>query len=842
MKKLLSFVLSLVMIFSVMAGFDFTVQAATSINNITIQEVTIPRPGAKPSTTWSKTGVSWEADGIKWYEVPTSGYDIPLSSDSKFVAGKKYKVSVVAWANSSYEFAAPSSLNATIDGFGATVSQYAGRDTKRVVLVSYTFTCDYKAITSVTLTADPFAKGTVLTSDFFYAQGEGVEPVCVSTFTRNGETIAIGEKVTYGNYGANVILAPKENYKFADNVSVTMGGKVFTVAYKIGMGIVVKSADDLWNVACPHSYGTYQYDATTHWKDCSICGDKTNVDGHNFSESTVSGNTVYTCTTCNYVKTAKNKVDGYTYADVTGGVQIIAYDGGQTNLNVPSILGGKTVVSIGDYAFAKYANKTTFTSITLPSTVTSIGKGAFDGCTALSSVNIPSGVKRIEAETFFGCVELKNITIPYGVNFIGESAFQGCGIYSIVIPCSVKAIRGSAFRSCTNLGSIVIPDSVTELGNAFLSCTALKTVVIGSGITSLGQATFDGCKAIETLTIPVELTTIGKYNFDSGSVKKVNYRGTEAQYAAISISTNTDLTSATKTYNYSEKTDIGQHKYIVVQTVAPTCIDKGYTLHMCEGCGDAFQSNVKNATGVHDYNSGVITTEPTCEGKGVKTHLCNNCGASKTTDVNAKGHNNTKNTTVKATLTKNGYTLTECSVCGKDYKKTTIYRPYTFKLSTTSYTYNGKTKSPSVTVKDSKGTKLKKNTDYTVKYASGRKNVGKYKVTITFKGKYSGTKTLYFKINPVKTSVKKLTAGKKSLKVSITKKSTQVTGYQIQYSTSKNFKGAKTKTIKSYKTTSTTLKSLKAKKTYYVRVRTYKTVKGVKYYSGWSTYKYKKTK
>ncbi len=166
-----------------------------------------------------------------------------------------------------------------------------------------------------------------------------------------------------------------------------------------------------------------------------------------------------------------------------------------------------------------------------------------------------------------------------------------------------------------------------------------------------------------------------------------------------------------------------------------------------------------------------------------------------------------------------------------------------FKLSTTTYTYNGKVKTPSVTVKNAKGTKLTKNTHYTVKYASGRKNVGKYKVIVTMKGNYSGTKTLYLTINPPKTSVSKLSAAKKSLKVTIKKKSSQVTGYQIEYSTSKSFKSkyTKSKTVKSYKTTSTTLKNLKAKKTYYVRVRTYKTVNGKKYYSGWSSYKLKKT-
>ncbi|MBQ2759448.1 MAG: fibronectin type III domain-containing protein, partial [Clostridia bacterium] len=114
--------------------------------------------------------------------------------------------------------------------------------------------------------------------------------------------------------------------------------------------------------------------------------------------------------------------------------------------------------------------------------------------------------------------------------------------------------------------------------------------------------------------------------------------------------------------------------------------------------------------------------------------------------------------------------------------------------------------------------------------------------TVTMKGNYTGTKTLTFKINPPKTTVASLTAGTKSITVAVTKKTTQTTGYQIQYSTAKDFTNAKTKTITSNTTTKATLSSLTSAKTYYVRVRTYKTVNDVKYYSGWSEYKYVKTK
>ena len=162
-------------------------------------------------------------------------------------------------------------------------------------------------------------------------------------------------------------------------------------------------------------------------------------------------------------------------------------------------------------------------------------------------------------------------------------------------------------------------------------------------------------------------------------------------------------------------------------------------------------------------------------------------------------------------------------------------------LSKTEYTYNGKAQKPSVTVKTAAGTKLT-TASYTVTYATGRKNVGTYKVTIKMKGNYTGTKVLTFKVVPTKTTISKVTGAKKALTVKWAKKTTHVTGYEIQYSTTKSFKSYKTKTVTSNKTTSATIKSLKAKTTYYVRIRTYKTVNGKKVYSGWSTIKTTKTK
>ena len=155
-------------------------------------------------------------------------------------------------------------------------------------------------------------------------------------------------------------------------------------------------------------------------------------------------------------------------------------------------------------------------------------------------------------------------------------------------------------------------------------------------------------------------------------------------------------------------------------------------------------------------------------------------------------------------------------------------------------TYTGKKIKQSLSIKDGNIT-LNEGTDYTVSYGSNKK-IGIATITITGKGNYAGTITRTFKIIPKGTSIKKLKAGKKQFKATWKKQKTQTTGYEVQYSTNKNFKSAKKVKIKKNKTTSSTVKKLKAKKKYYVRIRTYKTVNGKKFYSGWSNVKSVKTK
>ena len=196
----------------------------------------------------------------------------------------------------------------------------------------------------------------------------------------------------------------------------------------------------------------------------------------------------------------------------------------------------------------------------------------------------------------------------------------------------------------------------------------------------------------------------------------------------------------------------------------------------------------------------------------------------------------------KATTTNDGKLIVDtCENCRTSYV-VNVPKIKSIKLKTTSYKYDGKAKKPTVVVTNSSGQVLHKSY-YTVKY-SNNKNVGNATAKITFNGPFSGTKTLTYTIKPAGTAIKSLISGKKKITVKWKKQATQTSGYQIQYSTSSKFTAStsKTVTIKSKNTIAKTISSLKAKKKYYVRIRTYKTVSGKKYYSGWSKVLNVKTK
>ena len=205
------------------------------------------------------------------------------------------------------------------------------------------------------------------------------------------------------------------------------------------------------------------------------------------------------------------------------------------------------------------------------------------------------------------------------------------------------------------------------------------------------------------------------------------------------------------------------------------------------------------------------------------------------TDYTVSYSNNTKVGTATVKITgKSNYTgsVSKTYSIKNNFKKATVSG-----ISNKSYT--GKNITQSITAKYN-GKTLKNGTDYTVSYSSN-KSIGTATVKIAGKGSYTGTITKTFKINPAKQEIQKLTAKSKAFFVDWAQKGS-ATGYEIQYATNSKFTSAKKVTITNNKTDTKTISKLSGKKKYYVRVRSYTTVKGTKYYGAWSASKSVTTK
>ena len=184
-----------------------------------------------------------------------------------------------------------------------------------------------------------------------------------------------------------------------------------------------------------------------------------------------------------------------------------AFEGctGLTSITIPN-----SVTEIENSAFS---GCTGLTSITIPNSVTSIEYGAFSGCTGLTSIVVENGNKVYDSRSncnaiietatntlIQGC---KTTIIPNSVTSIGSGAFSGCtGLTSITIPNSVTSIGGAAFSGCTGLTSVIIPNSVTSIEEgAFSGCTGLTSITIPNSVTSIGWAAFSGCTGLTSVLI-----------------------------------------------------------------------------------------------------------------------------------------------------------------------------------------------------------------------------------------------------------------------------------------------------------------------------------------------------
>ncbi len=686
-----------------------------------------------------------------------------------------------------------------------------------------------------------------------------------------------------------------------------------------------------------------------------------------------------------------------------GGGYAFAYCNNLESITIPD-----TVTEMGSGVFEACRN---LKKVVLSNALTVVPSYAFENCENLESIYMPDSVTEIGEYAFYQCAALETVAFSESLTTIGEMAFGECSkISSIRLPNSVKVIENQAFYECTGLKSLTLSTNLVSIGDCAFQDNCLSTVYIPGDHVRVGDSAFssNGDNALFVFcnsTIQIDTDVYHVYYVDKATAVK-NFKDLYSSdydwdhatlYSFVANESGTYYSGGdywNSDYMYIFDEDYNLVNSNKIDSIAedegdPTGgfsfnLEKGHTYYFPYGGGSSNQFEVikdyqyidpgkQYIQGDFNYNclkvvypddsfrmeeyydrnnidvsqpvtlqycgkiitfslndpvtfnsievlnsqyidSGFIAGLKAWDGKVIekypvvyRLHLSNGktydienysmwCGsASKEPDgywsyyecstadgrkfgieftyndskpnelkvlVNSRysdtspwvvvktknKHTHTWNSgtvTKKASLTTNGVKTYTCKSC-KATKTEAIPKASNIKLSKTAYTYNGKVQKPSVTVKDSKGKALKNGTDYTVSYSSGCKNVGRYTVKVTLKGNYSGSKSMTYNINPKGTGVSKVTAAKKGFKVTWKKQATQTTGYQVQYSTSSKFKSAKTVTISKNKTTSKSVGKLSAKKKYYVRVRTYKTIKiggkSVKLYSGWSKAKSVTTK
>ena len=177
-----------------------------------------------------------------------------------------------------------------------------------------------------------------------------------------------------------------------------------------------------------------------------------------------------------------------------------------------------TVKSLGDGAFGSCIG---LTEIIIPTSVSSFGDYTFAQCGSLTSLTIPSAdVLALGSYLFYGCVNLSSITLPNSIRTIGTSCFRSCvGLSSIELPTQLTSIGATAFYGCTKLNAIKLPEFITSVEDyAFSNCVAISTINFGPSIATFGDNVFEGCVSLTDVTLPSSVTAIGNNAF-SGCTK-----------------------------------------------------------------------------------------------------------------------------------------------------------------------------------------------------------------------------------------------------------------------------------------------------------------------------------
>ena len=231
-------------------------------------------------------------------------------------------------------------------------------------------------------------------------------------------------------------------------------------------------------------------------------------------------------------------VDGYKYAytvNADGNATITDFLGpvaststGSYDITIPEKLDDHPVTGLGESSFSgiyspdhpknytllSFCNQ--IQSVTIPESVTSIGKSAFEHCSNLDSLII-NGVatSMIGAYAFASCTSLTSLSLVGSFQTIGDCAFASCGMTSLTIDATITSIEKYAFSS-SSLTSLSLTGNIQEIGDyAFANCTSLTSLSLTGNVQKIGDYAFSSCSSLNTATLPKSLTSIGSYAFDS---------------------------------------------------------------------------------------------------------------------------------------------------------------------------------------------------------------------------------------------------------------------------------------------------------------------------------------
>ena len=550
-------------------------------------------------------------------------------------------------------------------------------------------------------------------------------------------------------------------------------------------------------------------DGKTEGSHCSVCGavikaqETIKATGHKFgnwtttksSTCTESGTQIRKCEICGATESKSLSAKGHTEV-VDKAIPATCTTDGKTEGSHCSVCGA--VIKAQEIIKAtghRFGNWTTTKSATCTESGTQIRECETCGATESKSLSAK------------GHTEVVDKAIPATCTTDGKTEGSHCSVCGAVIKAQeiIKA-TGHKFGNWTTTKSA----TCTESGTQIRKCETC-------GATESKSLSAKGHTEVVDKAIPVTCTTDGK---------------TEGSHCSVCGAVIKAQTTITATGHKSSGWIVDKAASIGV---------KGSKHKECTVCKKVLETAEIPALSRISISKASVTLSTSTyayDGKAKKpgvTVKLNGKTLKNGTDYTVSYSNNTKVGTAKVTITgKGNYTgsVSKTFKIKNKFKKATVSG-----ISTKAFT--GKNITQSITVKYN-GKTLKNGTDYTVSYSNNKK-IGTATVKIAGKGSYTGTITKTFKINPAKQEIQKLTAKSKAFFVDWAQKGS-ATGYEIQYATNSKFTSAKKVTITNNKTDKTTVSKLSGKKKYYVRVRSYTTVKGTKYYGAWSASKSVTTK